>query len=409
MYIYNAAGEDITIWVYKFKDIAQAHIGGIPASYEWTGKDSPYDNSLDANTDFSLYVARHKQNSGYVRTMDPATTLEIYQAGPYQDSSNLVVASVGFTLTADKLVVVDWIKVQQEYLTGAPQAAQRAAADQALNTALHVAGILITALAAAVAVAGAGAGGPVLVAAGVGGLLAWIQAPTPQSPVPVPPDLVEISAAVRDIVAAELDKVSAENAATHFTQAMAWLVTTGLQYHEKAAQMSPHDLKDFKRVLESYVAANQDFQINLAHMKAHPEQAMYIIPAFLLGIAAQLQLQWLHALLRFAEGTPIKSVDIERFKQEVDSCQTALQKAQVAWSKHCDNEVVKKALMNAPVHSQWIRKFLTKAVTGHEDLTFLQGPLKDLREVIDNCTADLQLMTRGLHATHFIKLDWQPA
>jgi hypothetical protein len=154
---------------------------------------------------------------------------------------------------------------------------------------------------------------------------------TDQSANPPAPDLDEFSAVVRNIVADELDKKSAEDSATAFTGAAAWLVNTSEKervqlYDDPKYQMSEHDQKDFRKTIESYCNPNGHFQNHLRHMKGHPEQAKYIMPALLLGNAAQLQIQWIHALIRRVDGTQIGAQISSFLKRKLSLADMVLRK-----------------------------------------------------------------------------------
>ena len=80
--------------------------------------------------------------------------------------------------------------------------------------------------------------------------------------------------------------------------------------------MPKHRADDFKRRLEEYVGGDQ-FQHNMDHMGHYPEKAKHILPALLMGIGAQLQLQWIHALVAQMDGDPITKADVQDFQDEV--------------------------------------------------------------------------------------------
>jgi hypothetical protein len=286
-----------------------------------------------------------------------------------------------------------------------------------LEQAAQAAGLLIGSAAIALSVVAAAAPPVALgvfAVAVIGGLVVWLVSPTKTEP-PAPPELVEISNAVRHVVADEIDKNNAELAATQFAKAFIWVITAANSFRinlkpDGTVDLSKHDLKDFTTDLEHF-RLRGDFQTWLLHMKAHPEQSKYIIPALLMGVAAQLDIQYLHAMLRQSEEPNrlvVTSIEIQHFRDEVTSCRAALQKARDAWVEHCDQEVAKHDLSNAPIESGWIKAFLTKAVTGKDNLVFLDETFENLDDISAKCLMDMQAMDAGGKPRYFLKPEWYP-
>ena len=111
--------------------------------------------------------------------------------------------------------------------------------------------------------------------------------------------------------------------------------------------MPKHRADDFKRRLEEYVGGDQ-FQHYMDHLGDYPEKAKYILPALLMGIGAQLQLQWIHALVAQMDGDPITKADVQDFQDEVKRSLAMLKAAGAAWKTHCNQEQSNHGLLNTP-------------------------------------------------------------
>ena len=159
---------------------------------------------------------------------------------------------------------------------------------------------------------------PLGMAYGLGSALLFILSPkemTPRSP----PDLEDIDKTIRRGVGDQLDLADAQHAATYFGGAAEWLLRSGVTFKGltgKDGAVPKHRADDFKRRLEEYVGGDQ-FQHNMDHMGHYPEKAKHILPALLMGIGAQLQLQWIHALVAQMDGDPITKADVQDLQDEV--------------------------------------------------------------------------------------------
>jgi hypothetical protein len=407
MQITNRTTGDITYWIFNWDDTLRDNPGiKGPKNYEWLGAGRLDQKDKSNDSTWALYVGRGKQDRLIPNWKGWLGDEGIIGAGPYGNDANLLVV-----YEDTKYKLVEWPKVYAHIMG---KASPPQLASTANSAGVQIASILIGSFALAMsALATAGAGILAVGVAAVGGIMVWAVTPSGVAP-PSPPDILDISAAVRHIVSEELDKTSAERCATQFAKAVAWLLSTGTKFRSQlradgTVDMNSHDIDDFRADLEDL--RRGDFQTDLLHMKGHPEQAKYVIPALLMGVAAQLQIQWLHALLRQADDPKkltVTSGEIGQFIQEVDSCRNALIQARDELKKYCDDSIAAEGLSTDPAEGAWIRQTLTKALTSNDNTDFLNGPLANLQTVIDKCREDKLAIESGGTPSYFLKKEWYP-
>src|SRR5271156_2796342 len=182
---------------------------------------------------------------------------------------------------------VDFSAVYAQWTNGS-QAKYSSSNSAALATGVAVGQALIDALATGLEAAGPAGDIAAALLLGVGSLI-LISIGGQQNPPEPPPNLDQITTAVRNVVADEFASNNAAQSAVSFQMAANWYIQAGRSAHAqllgKGAQagtgdISAHDEADFLRNLEEYVGPESTFQGNLAFIKNNPESGKYILPAF---------------------------------------------------------------------------------------------------------------------------------
>lgn len=349
----------------------------------------------------------------------------VKDAGPYPNTHELLLVNGGRT-------IVDWTQVRAKYVseTQAITAAKPEAPNPEVQQGLAVASAVIAACATGLAALGPVGAAPATI---MQLLAAMISISTPQEAPPKPPDIDEIERVIERVVAQQSEKDFARKAANSFLLAQQWLLDMDATFREaakapagagKGQRRDPVD--DFYDHLERWVDANGDFRGHIHDMIQHPETAKWIIPAFLAGVGAHLQIWRLHAVANHKTGR----VTIEQFQREVDTCSKALIAAATAWWGYVLKRLKDDSIYGTP-EGDWAYHILNETYVGaavvgpsapsipgaeelaasgvNLDTTPIGSAVFHLNQIHKYLGYDLQAIDSGKPATYFYKPAWDEA
>jgi hypothetical protein len=293
--------------------------------------------------------------------------------GPYLSASE-------FLIVAGGRKVVDWSALERKYISGSrPLSSGGDPPDRDLAQGLAVASAVLSALST-----GLSATGPVgALPAGFFSFVASMVLLGEGDP-PEPPDLGAIEEVVERVVERvvkeQLQQNDAKSAVSRFLRAQNWLVGREREFWSLAKQKGRQqrgDPKDGERFaahfveeLEGWAAPSGEFQSQIDQMCLRPEVAKWIIPAFMAGIGAYLQIWRLHVLVQ-SDRSFISSETVKRFQAEVDRCRSGLIAAAAAWHQYCANVLETQGIAGTP-EGNLVTRALTRAYAGTDEI----GPVE---------------------------------
>jgi hypothetical protein len=272
---------------------------------------------------------------------------------------------------------------------------------------------LVNALATGLAAIGPEGAIPAALVLGVGSLILMAIGAQADAP-PPPPNLDQITNAVRNVVADEFASNNAAECAVSFYTAANWYIGTGRSAHAQllgkggqagTGDLSAHDEADFLRNLEEYVGPESTFQGNLAFIKNHPESGQYILPAFITGLATDLHLRRLHTLIRRLDGARITDEDLSDYSEQAKEAISALDKSKKSLEGFVRGKISSANLQGTP-EGGGLTPIITKVYTGQNDLSFVDDAIKKLRSVESGVDSDVSSLKQGQPAKHFWKEEW---
>jgi hypothetical protein len=334
----------------------------------------------------------------------------------------------GYLIVNGGRTVVDWSVIRDRYISklGSTSSAGDAAV---VDRSLEATSWVFTAISTGLTTIGPAGALP----SGLFSLIASMLTLGQAGP-PAPPDITEIervvTRVVERVIQEELQKDNARKAASKFLRAQKWLLSKDRAFRSAGdgkggtqtdTESGEESAQHFKEELEGWAAPSGDFQHYMDVVRADPEIAKWMFPAFLAGIAAYIQIWRLHALLT----EPITTGTIGEFRDEVDSCRKALIATSEAWNRYCDNILVKESIFNVFPESSQVKDVLTQVHTGTRDIgpmrpqgemrqewidqmdpTPVGRGLRALKEARESLTEDLAAMKANKPPKHFWKESW---
>lgn len=295
-------------------------------AWDWIHPGQPYDKGMGHDTVY-LSVAR-----GRVSTLNGPefyTNSLVDEDGPYSNTHTILIIDDGRAL-------VDWSAAQQTYISDASAVSTNPEQpDPQLQKGLACASAVLSACATGLAALGPVGAAPATIVQLVASMIALSN---PQAETPKPPQSDEIQAVVERIVAQQSEKNFALEATDSFLLAQQWLLAQDAQFRTEAAKASkgaekgqgPDLVDDFYYHLENWANENGEFRKQVHRMCRTPEIAKWIIPAFLTGVGAYLQILRLHAVAN----RKTDRATIVQFQREVETCKRGLVAAAQAWWDH---------------------------------------------------------------------------
>jgi hypothetical protein len=412
--ITNRSGQTLTIRTRK-----NAFFHAPYTTWDWFGPGQTL--AKDQKEDFKLWVA-----TGKVSTADGPGFYKhqiLEDSGPWHDSHHLL-------LVGDGRTVVDWTAVRQKHLGGTPPPSE--VREEPLDQTVRIASAIIAALATGLTTIGPYGGVPSGVAQLFSSMM-LLTGPEGQDP-PEPPNIADIENAVEKVVtrviSEGLQRQDASDAATSFLLAEEWLLDRYGAFKSAGAKQGS-DFKelsqDFEFHLESWADPNGRFRGHIDKMRRQPEIAKWIIPAFMSGLAAHLQIWRLHALMQHRDGS-ITSHTIEQYQREVDRSRSALLETGRALTRYRYSILQRDSILGTPEANE-VNTHLCRTLTGTDeigpndsaqqmfteeqrrllDATPIGKTARDLQAARDALAEDLGALKSGHSPKHFWKDYWTKA
>lgn len=360
VYITNRTNQVLTFATTKHK--ASRTSMGQPITLEWIHRGQSMDRHQHEDEVYVTVAAgEHSTPVGMV------SDLLLVGDGPYLNTTSLLLVEGGRK-------IVDWKAINHKYvLDSGSLAGGGGPPDPALAEGLAVTAVIFSALSTALS-----ATGPVgAVPAGLFSFMSSMMLFAEEEP-PQPPELNEIEQAVERIVERVLEeqfqKHDARQAAIRFLGAQDWLLRQERSFQSvrkggpKASDGQGREewAQDFVKELTGWASPSSEFKQTMDVVRSSPEIAKWIIPAFLAGIAAYLEIQRLYALEKSSR-VGISATTITDFQAEVDMCRRALVATSNAWHSYCDGILRKESIYGTP-EGREVTKALTLAYAGTDQI-----------------------------------------
>lgn len=204
-----------------------------------------------------------------------------------------------------------------------------------------------------------------------------------------PPDLIEIVNAVRSVVRDELNKQSAELAASQFVNVTTWL--SGL----KGTLLGPHSYDDFERDIEKYLAADSNFMNMLTHMARNPDESMNILPIYAVAVSTYVQMLWLHFAISIAGGDSRSKAMYQLYQGRVKTALDGLNAGLAAATKHVDDQLNSLHGKDMEPETGTLTKALWNNLCGVSGPDDIKAQLQELSVIVDKITADAGTVDAG--------------
>jgi len=229
---------------------------------------------------------------------------------------------------------------------------------------------------------------------------------------PEPPSVEEITDAFREILKEELAAHDAATYADVFQSAANWLVDWGRTAHSQLlakgtepsiGDLNDHDEVDFRAQLEGYCNPHSSFSEKLHFIKRSPEWGKFILPAFVTGLVAQLQIDRMHLLVRHLDGVRLTVDDLQALLRHVAEANEALLSSLASFKSFRDNHVKKEGVAGLTEAGD-LEKMVNKIYTGKDDLGFVDKAISELGAINTGLLNEIQ----ELAADRPLKCFWKP-
>ena len=221
----------------------------------------------------------------------------------------------------------------------------------------------------------------------VGGLLAIVAKIIELSTLPgLKPqlDLPSITAAVQEVVRTEINKQSADLAATQFVNVTNWLTDTA-----NVGILGPYSLKIFKKSLAHYLMADSNFMNMLTHMARNPDEAQYILPIYALGISSYVQMLWLELAVSVVEGDTRSKAMYGVCRSRIAAQRDGLSLALQATRKYVDAKMTELNGRNMGPQSDALADAIWKNTWGISGPDMIASHLAELDTIVGQIDHDI--------------------
>lgn len=353
MKIINRSSKVLTYAAYNAEEFNKGSL----ITTEWIKPHQEHNKNMkhDAVT-FKIVPGRHS-----ILTVFSNTTGGYYDT--HKTFKNTV--TVLFVNKRNEINVIDWKAILtkksadlQKHEQGSVAMAEAAAVGQ----------IIINALTVALSAAGPVGGVAGMAVMGLGSILMLAMNSETEEP-PPPPNLEQIQDAVRSVVKEELQQSKSEDLAVAFQAPANWLINwarlTNEQLTAKGSEdpletLSAHDEADFRRELEDFLSPQSPFQHSLNLVHQHPEYALYLLPAYMTGLMADLQIRRIHLMIRHMDGARITVADAEHFHERIIRSKDTFDKSLALFQEKRAQEVTEHQLSGTPEGEQVAEMFNIK-------------------------------------------------
>lgn len=227
----------------------------------------------------------------------------------------------------------------------------------------------------------------------------------PENEPPLPPTITEITEAMKDVVIEALQEQKAKDVAAACVQAAQFCGHWASAARDRVPKTNGHesappefdtsDIETFRSGLRGWLHGNGNFQQLLGRAKAESEVAKYILPTFVSGLFADLQMRRMDLMVHVSEGHTETQTDLRELRDLATSALTALDNAKHAFHEFCLGTVKTKynLAMNATAEApelQAVRETFTLKYTGATDLPVVDNAKKKLDDYIKALDEDIQ-------------------
>jgi hypothetical protein len=217
-------------------------------------------------------------------------------------------------------------------------------------------------------------------------------------------DLPQITEAVREVVKVEINKQSADVAATQFVNVSNWLGDNC-----KPGALGAHSFKDFSRVLEETVQETSDFNTMLTHMARNPDEAQYILPIYAMGISSQVKLLWIHFAISIEDGDERNlakyGIVLEKLVASREGLAHALQSA----TDYVKSTVEKLDAFDMVPETARLQSAIWRKLCGLSGPEKIIAHLAELEKIIERVNSDMANLKDGRDGVFWWKADWKTA
>lgn len=212
-------------------------------------------------------------------------------------------------------------------------------------------------------------------------------------------DPLALISAIREVVRAENDRQTAENAASTFIN--------GTNYLNRLdpTSIGPHEMTDLRATVEDYCAPGRDAMNYLTSMNLNARKAMYIAPAYLQGVAAYLKFLWFHFLITLEDGDKLTPALLLSYKGNVDECKQGLTKLRDLVKSEVD-QIIKDTKLTVNPELTTLSEALYLSRIGMSDLTQLNSAITDLTAIENMLDLDRAHLAKGEPTQYFFKSNW---
>ena len=214
----------------------------------------------------------------------------------------------------------------------------------------------------------------------------------PDKEPPPPPTIDEITDAVKTIVTDALDQDKARDVAISFVGAAqfcglwAAVARANVPATGDPQELGDEEQKRFELDLRDWVHGNGDFQRQLRLARGTPAVTKYILPSFVSGLLADLQMQRMDLMIRVHHGHTEIPTDLTKLKDLATGASAALDKAASAFVDFSGDSIATKYhLYNRQTATvpelKPARDAFTLRYTGAPDLGFVDAAKVSLNEL----------------------------
>nr|WP_236778843.1 hypothetical protein [Agromyces seonyuensis] len=180
--------------------------------------------------------------------------------------------------------------------------------------------------------------------------------------------------AIREIVRAENDRQTAEEAASIFINADTYLRSI------RGASLQPHEYKDLVTAAEAFVAPSGLPMAYLTSMNLDPDKSKYIVSAYLLGVAAFARYQWYHFIESVNDGDQITTEKLNSCREQLAFSLHGLEKLKNATAAQIDPKIAKSGV-EVPALVAQLREALCMSTVGIPSLDVIHEVMVNLNDL----------------------------
>jgi hypothetical protein len=347
-------------------------------------------NSRQSSGKFRIYKGITQAG---LNAMDVGVTgglAEITHGGPYPDAHTILAVVIN-----GQTLLVDWTAVTAKYNGTTPSTDTQAKVGDGLKSVRMV----LSALNSSLSAVGDVFPPVAVVSSFVEFFLGSLLDDAEDQPKQI--TIEEIRDTLVEVIEEANDKDRAREAASVFFDTLQWLADQAARAVELRnstvnGRTDPNVLRGLDAELQDEIKSRASETSNvseqLSFCRSNPSITMWILPAYIAGVTAKLQLHRLDDIRRAVKGAPITDVDVNVFLRDVNASIEGLKRGRDRLDHYADTKCAEEKVPPTTVEGQTLRKWIFERHTGTGSLAFVDEAVVELEAIRNSIQAEIQAL-----------------